>query len=258
MARLARPLLICAGLLAIWEAVVWLTGAPPYILPDPRRVALAWLESAELIFEHGLTTVTEILLGLVLGTGLGSAAAIVIGYSRGMRRWLLPMLVASQAIPVFTLAPILVLWIGYGMASKVAMAGLIIFFPVTANFLDGLRRTETGWLDLARTMTANDPGARWAELRHIRIPAALPSLASGLRIATAVAPIGAVVGEWVGSSAGLGYLMTHANARMQIDLMFAALFSLGAFAIALYYAVDALLRYLIPWQQESLVGDDDD
>ncbi|MBT6116369.1 MAG: ABC transporter permease, partial [Rhodospirillaceae bacterium] len=145
------------------------------------------------------------------------------------------------------LAPILVLWLGYGMGSKIAMATLIIYFPVTAAFLDGLRRTDPGWLDLARTMGAS----RRAVLLHLRMPAALPALASGIRVATAVAPIGAVVGEWVGSSAGLGYMMLHANARMQIDVMFAALFTLAVMAVALYYAVDAGLRRLVSWQAET-------
>ena len=152
------------------------------------------------------------------------------------------MLVISQAIPVFALAPVLVLWLGYGMASKVAMASLIIFFPVATSFYDGLRRTEPGWLDLARTMNAS----RWSALRRVRIPAALPSLASGLRVAAAVAPIGAVVGEWVGSSAGLGHLMLHANARLQVDLMFAALGTLALMALALYFAVDQALRARFP------------
>jgi putative hydroxymethylpyrimidine transport system permease protein len=160
--------------------------------------------------------------------------------------------VISQAVPVFALAPLLVLWLGYGMASKVAMATLIIYFPVTTAFHDGLRRTDRGWLDLARTMNAG----RWAVLRHVRIPAALPALASGLRVAAAVAPIGAIIGEWVGSSAGLGYLMLHANARMQIDVMFAALATLAFLAVALYFSVDELLRRALPWQPDTSPTED--
>ena len=166
---------------------------------------------------------------------------MTMSYFRPARQWLLPFLVISQAVPVFALAPLLVLWLGFGMASKIAMAVLIIYFPVTAAFFDGLRRTDPGWLDLARAMN----GSRWSILRQIRIPAALPAFASGLRVATAVAPIGAVVGEWVGSSAGLGYLMLHANARMQVDLMFAALTILALFSLALYFTVDAALRRML-------------
>jgi putative hydroxymethylpyrimidine transport system permease protein len=241
-----RAVVTLAGLLALWQAVVWITGVPRFILPEPLRVFGALTTQADLIARHAALTFSEILLGLLLGTVLGGSAALGMALFRPARRWLLPVLVVSQAIPVFALAPLLVLWLGYGMASKVAMAVLIIFFPVTAAFFDGLRRTDPGWLDLAHTMG----GTRWTTLRHIRLPAALPAFASGLRVATAVAPIGAVVGEWVGSSAGLGYLMLHANARMQTDLMFAALFVLATAAVALYATVDALLRRALPWQPD--------
>ena len=213
-------------------------------------------ERADFLATHAWVTAAEIVLGLLLGTLLGTLSAILIHQSRPARRWLFPILVISQAIPVFAIAPVLVLWLGYGMASKVAMATLIIYFPVTASFLDGLRRTETGWLDLAVTMTDGDPRRAWAILWHIRVPAALPALASGLRVAAAVAPIGAVVGEWVGASEGLGYVMLHANGRMRIDLMFAALIVLALFAVALYFIVDRLLRLALPWQADSAPADD--
>jgi putative hydroxymethylpyrimidine transport system permease protein len=137
------------------------------------------------------------------------------------------------------------------MGSKIVMATLIIFFPVASAFYDGLRRTDPGWLDLARTMGGSSRAVLW----HVRVPAALPALASGLRVAVAVAPIGAVVGEWVGSSAGLGYLMLHANARMQVDLLFAGLATLGALAVAFYYAVDRALRLAIPWAPDATPRD---
>ena len=132
------------------------------------------------------------------------------------------------------------------MASKVAMAVLIIFFPVASSFYSGMRRTESDLLELARIMNAKPS----AVLTAVVIPSSLPALASGLRVATAVAPIGAVVGEWVGSSAGLGFAMLHANARMQIDIMFAALTMLAAASLALYFLMDAFLRRLVFWQEE--------
>jgi putative hydroxymethylpyrimidine transport system permease protein len=244
---LVRGLVVFAGLVVAWQALVWLTGVAPYILPGPLAVARALTERWSLIAENAGVTILEIVLGLAVGTLLGVASALLIAAFRPAREWLLPVLVVSQAVPVFALAPLLVLWFGYGLASKVAMATLIIYFPVTAAFTDGLRRTEPGWLDLARTMG----GGRLAVLRVIRVPAALPALASGLRVATAVAPIGAVVGEWVGASAGLGYLMLHANARLQVDLMFATLFVLAVFAVLLYFTVDRLLRLALPWQAEQ-------
>ena len=242
--KFARPIVIAAGLIAVWQCVVWLTGTPPYILPGPVRVIHAWAEHADIILGHAWITLAEILLGLLIGTVFGASAAITMALAAGVRRWLLPVLVVSQAIPVFALAPLLVLWLGYGMASKVAMAALIIFFPVTAALHDGLRRTETVWIDSARMLGCTG----MTLMLRVRLPAALPAFASGLRVASAVAPIGAVVGEWVGASAGLGYLMLHANARMQVDVMFAALLTLAVMAVTLYGVIDVMLRRSMPWQ----------
>ena len=248
----ARPLIVLAGLVVVWQLVVWLTGLPPFILPSPAKVAQALVERADVIGPHALTTLIEILLGLALGTLVGAVSALIIAYFAPARRWFLPILVISQAIPVFALAPLLVLWLGYGLASKVAMATLIIYFPVTASFYDGLRRTDPGFLDLARTMNAS----RLAILARIRIPAAMPAFGSGLRVAAAVAPIGAVIGEWVGSSAGLGYLMLHANGRMQIDLLFAALVVLATLAVLLYFAIDAVLKRALAWLPDTHASSD--
>jgi putative hydroxymethylpyrimidine transport system permease protein len=243
-----RPLVVLLGLLLMWQGVVWLTGVPAFLLPPPAAVARALIASAPLLLDQALVTLREILLGLLGGVVIGGASALLMSLVPPVQPWLLPILVLGQTIPVFALAPLLVLWFGYGLASKVVMAILIIYFPVTAALFDGLRRTEPGWLDLARTMGAS----RWRTLFQLRLPAALPAFGSGLRIATAVAPIGAVVGEWVGSSAGLGYLMLHANARLQIDLMFAALIVLMAIALSLYVAVDRLLVRLMPWAPQTL------
>jgi putative hydroxymethylpyrimidine transport system permease protein len=243
-----RPLLVLAGLLLLWQGLVWLTGVPRFLLPPPWLVGETLLHSAPLLAHHALITLLEILLGLLGGVVIGSASALAMALLPPLQPWLLPMLVLGQTIPVFALAPLLVLWFGYGLASKVAMAILIIYFPITAALFDGLRRTEPGWLDLARTMGAT----RLRTLLRVRLPAALPAFGSGLRVATAVAPIGAVVGEWVGSSAGLGYLMLHANARLQIEVMFAALIVLMAMALALYVTVDRLLVRLMPWAPETL------
>jgi putative hydroxymethylpyrimidine transport system permease protein len=245
-----RPLLVLAGLLLLWQGVVWATGVPRFLLPPPLLVGQALLDRAALLADHAVITLLEILLGLLGGVLIGSASALMMALLPPLQPWLLPLLVLGQTIPVFALAPLLVLWFGYGLMSKVAMAILIIYFPITAALFDGLRRTEPGWLDLARTMGAT----RLRTLLRIRLPAALPAFGSGLRVATAVAPIGAVVGEWVGSSAGLGYLMLHANARLQIEVMFAALLVLMAMALALYLTVDRLLVRLMPWAPQTLSG----
>ncbi|UTF51234.1 ABC transporter permease [Desulfomicrobium sp. ZS1] len=242
--NILRPLILTAGFLLLWQLLVTLTGAPPYILPGPLPVGHALIDKFPLLLSHLGTTLAEILLGLALGTILGTSAALIMILSPLLKRWMLPVLVVSQAIPVFALAPILVLWLGYGMASKVGMAVLIIFFPVASSFYSGMQRTEPDLLELARIMGAKP----LAVLRTIIIPSALPAFASGLRVATAVAPIGAVVGEWVGSSAGLGFYMLHANARMQIDIMFAALTVLAVTSLTLYFLIDRLLDRLVYWQ----------
>lgn len=240
---LIRPLAICLCLLGLWQMVVSLGGLPPYLLPSPLAVWQKLGENAPLLWQHAQITLLEIALGLLLGFlfGLGSALALT-RYQR-LSAVLLPILVISQAIPVFAIAPLLVLWFGYGLASKIVMTILIIYFPVTAACFDGLRNTPKSWLDLAKTLQISP----LAILFKVQLPAALPALASGLRIAVSVAPIGAIVGEWVGSSQGLGYLMLHANARMQTDLMFAALLILLCLALTLYFLTDRWLKRLVPW-----------
>ena len=238
MSRLARILAVVLTLLALWQGIVWLTGLPRFILPPPLKVAQTFWASRALIAEHALVTLTEIAIGFAIGASLGAVSAIWLAFSATARLLLGPVLVFSQALPVFALAPILTLWLGYGLGSKVAMAVLIIYFPVTTSFLDGLMRTPPGYLDLARTMGAS----RLRVMMHLRIPAALPSLASGLKLAAVYAPIGAVIGEWVGSSQGLGYLMLLANGRAKTDLMFAAMLTLGVMSVLIYLAADALAR----------------
>lgn len=230
-------------LIGLWQTVVSLFHLPSYLLPPPTKVFDQLSSHYALLWQHSQITLLEIFLGLGLGFGLGLLSALILSLSRPLASFLLPLLVISQAIPVFAIAPLLVLWFGYGMASKIAMTILIIYFPVTAACYDGLRHTPKPWLELAKTMQISP----LAMLLKVKLPAALPALASGLRIAVSVAPIGAVVGEWVGSSQGLGYLMLHANARMQVDLMFAALFVLVLMALLLYFSTDYLLRKFLPW-----------
>ncbi|MHB8283873.1 MAG: ABC transporter permease [Caulobacteraceae bacterium] len=243
----ARPLVTLLGLMAVWWLVAKVSGVPSYLLPDPGSVAIALWKQRVLLLQSTGTTLAETLLGLFIGTALGALCALGMVFSPYLQRWLMPLLLLSQAIPVFALAPLLVLWFGFGIASKVVMAVLVIFFPVTAAFSDGLRRTDLGWLDLAHTMNAS----RASVLRHVRLPAALPAFGSGLRVATAIAPIGAVVGEWVGASSGLGFVMLNANARIETDVMFAALFVLALMAISLWVIVDRLLKRLLYWAPET-------
>lgn len=242
--RVLRPFILLCGLIAAWQAVVMLTGVPSYILPGPVPVIQAAIENWSLLLEHLITTLTEIVAGLIIGTLLGCGCALSMILMPLLKRWLLPVLVISQAIPVFALAPLLVLWLGYGMASKIGMAVLIIFFPVTSSFYYGMQRTHPELLELARIMG----GKPLTILRWIVIPSALPAFASGVRVAAAVAPIGAVVGEWVGSSSGLGFYMLYANARMQVDAMFAALAILAVMSLVIYFSIDKYLNRLVFWE----------
>lgn len=242
---LVKAILVAAVLLALWQAVVTVFALPRFIVASPWDVAQTLVTQWPLLYSNAKVTLLEIVLGLLFGFALGLLSALLLMLSRRLSAVMMPLFVLSQAVPVFAIAPLLVLWFGYGMASKVIMAVLIIYFPVTAACYDGLRHTPTQWLDLAQTLHAD----RWTMLTRIRLPAALPALASGLRIAVTFAPIGAVVGEWVGSAQGLGYLMLQANARMQSSLVFAALLLLIAMSLTLYFITDQLLNRWIPWQQ---------
>lgn len=242
--RKAIDLILAFGIaVAVWQVIVWLTGVPHFILPDPLRVWQSFIFNFALIADHAQITFAEVLAGLLIGSLLGMMTALHLMVSPAARRFLLPVLVFSQAVPVFALAPILTLWLGYGIWSKIVMTILIIYFPVTSNFYDGLRRTNPGLLDLAKTMGATET----TTLFRLRVPAALPSLGSGLRLAAVYAPIGAVIGEWVGSSHGLGYLMLLASGRAKIDLMFASLFVLALFTVLLHALVGRFAKRLTDW-----------
>ena len=236
------------GLLVVWEAAVRVLAVPPYLLPPPSRVAGTLVTRFPLIWPDALVTFGEMVGGLLIGVAAGIGAALLMARTPLVERALGPILVVTQALPVFAIAPLLVIWLGFGLASKLAMAALIIFFPVSTTFLESLRRTDENLLDLARLHGAS----RRDILFLIRAPAAMPALGSGLRVAAAGAPIGAIIGEWVGSSSGLGLMMLHANARMQTDMVFAGLTVLVVFSIALWGAVGFLTRRLVFWAPDTL------
>ena len=169
---------------------------------------------------------------------LGFAVACLIGDSKKLTQITMPALIISQALPVFAIAPILMLWLGYGFASKLAMTTLIVFFPVTASTLAGFRAMSRSWELTFQTLRPKRSQLFW----FVRLPLAIPYALSGVRVAASVAPIGAVVGEWVGSSQGLGYLMLLANGRVKTDLMFAALFTLGFLSMSLYGLITLLIK----------------
>ncbi|MFK7943676.1 MAG: ABC transporter permease [Paracoccaceae bacterium] len=221
--------------IVLWQGLIWVFAFPKFILPTPLETAGALWSYRETLAWNAVRTAQVVLIGLLLGVALGAATALQLAASPLARRTLRPLLVFTQAIPVFALAPILMIWFGFGIEPKIAMALLIIYFPVTSAFYDGLTSTPQGYLDLAKTMDSTPSRVLW----RVRVPAAIPSLCSGLRLAAVYAPIGAVIGEWVGGEArGLGYLMTYANSRTKIDLMFAALIVLAIFTVILHRLVD--------------------
>ena len=219
------------------------SGLPAFLLPSPSAIALAFVSQSGYFLHHAAITAGEIVAGLAAGTALGIVTAAGLSLSDRARRLVGPVLVASQALPVFAIAPLLVIWFGFGIGSKIVMAALIIYFPIATTFADGLRRTDPHLLDLARLSGSG----RLTILRLIRFPAALPALGSGLRVAATIAPIGAVVGEWVGASGGLGFIMLQANARMQTDRVFVALVILTLMALALRTLLDLALARILFW-----------
>ncbi|HBQ37012.1 MAG TPA: ABC transporter permease, partial [Rhodobacteraceae bacterium] len=224
-----------------WQALVTFANLPHFILPSPFKVAETLWKMKWVIASHAWITTIEVVIGLLIGTVLGAMTAIQLAVSPLARYLLKPVLVLTQALPVFALAPLFTLWLGYGMESKILVAVMIIYFPVTSAFFDGLMQTPKGWLNLAQVMGATPRQT----LLRVQVPAALPSFASGLRLAAVYAPIGAVIGEWVGASKGLGYLMLLANGRAKIDLMFAALLVLALLTLILHYLVGKFCDMLV-------------
>ena len=241
--KILRPLLLIIILLGLWQLLVSIFHFPAYLLPGPKLAFLSLFHNAGMIAHQAIPTIMETLLGLLLGSLLGITTALTMIYFKPVKLWILPILLISQALPTFAIAPLFVVWFGYGMTSKVAVTILMLFFPVASAFYDGLKNTPAHYLNLANTMGAT----RWQTLWRIQIPSALPALGTGLRVAASIAPIGAVIGEWVGSSQGLGFLLLNANARMQISLMFAVLIVITLLTLLLYYSMDFVLRKWIDW-----------
>ena len=224
--------------LLLWQALVWMTALPPFILPGPARVAQALADHAPMLAENARFTAANLLTGLTAGIALGVLTALNLAASPLARGLMRPMLVAAQAVPVFALAPIVTLWLGYGAASKIVMVVLVVHFPVASVLFDALMRLPQPLEDLLHSLRATPMRA----LLLVRLPHALPALGSGLRLAAVHAPFAVIVGEWVGSSRGLGHVMLMANGRGQTDLMFAALALLAAMGATLFALADLLQR----------------
>ena len=230
--------------LGIWEAACRMGGIPAFILPPPTRILMAAVSQAPLLLPHAATTLVEIVAGIGLALVVAIPLAVVMHTRPAVERALAPFLIASQAIPVFALAPLLVVWLGYGLASKVLMAAVIIFFPITISLLEGFKSCDRDYRILFDLMGAGSLQA----LRRLYWPWALPYFFAGLKVGVSVATIGAVIGEWVGAQQGLGYVMIQANARLKVDLVFAAILWLSLMGVGLWALVGIVAKRCLWWQ----------
>lgn len=231
-------------ILVTWEILVKTFGVPVFILPPPSQILMVATTKAPLIFPHAVVTFSEILAGLSLALLTAIPLAVAMFAKPILEKALAPFLVASQAIPVFALAPLLVVWMGYGAASKVFMAWIIIFFPICITLLEGLKSCDKEFEVLFGLMGASF----FNTLRWLYWPWALPSFFSGLKVGVSVATIGAVIGEWVGAQKGLGFLMIQSNARLQVDIVFAAILWLTAMGVGMWWLVGLLEKKVIQWK----------
>ena len=239
-----RGLIIAATIFTIWEFSCVYFSLPPFMLPPPSKIFISIYTNWDLLLKHASYTLVEILASIFIGTIIGVVTALTISSSERLKRWVMPILLASQSIPVFALAPLLILWLGYGMSSKIVIGVLIVFFPITSNFTDALNKVPQELIDAGKTIGLSKTQVFW----KIKIPSSLPGLCSGIRVAACFAPIGAVVGEWIGGSTGLGSFMIYSNARLQTDNMFAALIILIFITITLYKVTDMILSKYVWWK----------
>jgi NitT/TauT family transport system permease protein len=243
VSNLAAPVLATVAVIAVWAAVVKIFDIPDYLLPAPQAVAARIVKEWPLLAKNGAYTLMSVLTGFVAGVAIGVPLAFGIVLSRSMERIAMPFLVMSQTIPKVAIAPILVVWLGFGILPKIAIVFLISFFPIVVSTVVGLKSVETDMIDLVRSM-----GARTAKIMlRVRGPSALPQMFAGFKIAVCLAVVGAIVGEFVGSDRGLGYLLLTSTGTLDGTLVWAALFVLIAMGIALFAIVSKLERLAIPW-----------
>jgi putative hydroxymethylpyrimidine transport system permease protein len=256
MRRWLPPIAIVVLLLVLWQVAASLDviadalRIEPFLVPSPADIAQSLWTDRDLLVDNGWVTLQEILAGFALSVAAGVAFAVALHLSPTLRRAFYPLLVASQTIPIVVVAPILVVWLGFGIGPKLAIIALICFFPITVNTLDGLRSVDSDLVKMMRTLDAS----RWQTFRRVEAPTALPYFFSGAKIAVAVAVIGAVFGEWAGSSSGLGHLIQQASAQLQTARTFAAVVVLSVLAILLFWLL-AVLERRVAWWGPSRTSD---
>jgi NitT/TauT family transport system permease protein/putative hydroxymethylpyrimidine transport system permease protein len=236
-------MLLLALLIGIWELYVDLGGADPLILPAPHAVAKALYTDRGLLWSNFLVTAQEVLLGILVAACGGLLLAVAVHFSRTLRQALYPLLIASQAVPIPMIAPLLVLWLGFGIAPKLVVIALVSFFPIVVTTFAGLASVDPDLLKLMETFDA----PRRRTFRFVELPSALPGVLTGTKIAVVVAVIGAVFAEWSGASSGLGYLFAQAEPQFLIPRAYATVIVLCAFAIVLFALLTLAERLAVPW-----------
>jgi ABC-type nitrate/sulfonate/bicarbonate transport system permease component len=242
---LGPPLLLGAGIIAVWEIYVREAGIDPLLLPPPSAVARYLAENAQIMVSNGAATLTELLVGFFSGAIIGLSLGILMQACRWFREAAYPWLVATQMVPIPAVAPILVLWFGFTIVPKAATVALMCFFPVAVNTVDGLSAVNPELIRLLRTFGAGP----WRVMSMAALPSALPRIFSGLRVAMALSVVGAVVGEWVGSTHGLGYLMLHFENRGETAGLFATVTVLTVIGIILFFLVGWAENRALSWKR---------
>ena len=242
-----RPLLLLAVLIGLWEVYVDAGGADPLILPPPHAIAQSIYDDRSLLWSNFLVTAQEVVFGIVVAAAVGLALAIAIHFSRTLRQAIYPLLVGSQAVPIPIIAPLLVLWLGFGIAPKLVVIALVSFFPIVVTTLAGLASVDGELLKLMRTFDSPRRRTFW----QVELPAALPGVLTGAKIAAAVAVIAAVFAELSGANAGLGFLYQQSEAQLLMPRAYAAVVILCAFAIALFALLSLAERLALPWAYQS-------
>jgi ABC-type nitrate/sulfonate/bicarbonate transport system permease component len=239
--------LLSLAFVGAWELYARLGTVDDFILPAPTEIARALYDDRGLLWANFTVTAGEVGLGILAALIAGLALAVSIHFSRSVRRAVYPLLVGSQAVPIVVVAPLLVVWWGFGIAPKLAIIALVCFFPIVVTTLDALATVDPDQLKLMRTLDAT----RWQAFRFSEMPAALPAALSGAKIAVAIAVIGAVFAEYAGSSEGLGHLILQAIPQLETARAYAAVTVLAAFAVTLFYALAFAERRLLPWAHRS-------
>jgi NitT/TauT family transport system permease protein/putative hydroxymethylpyrimidine transport system permease protein len=248
--RRVGPLVLLAALVGAWEAYARLGSVDAFVLPAPTAVASALWNDRGLLASNLAVTAQEVGLGILLALGCGFVLAVALHFSGLLRRSVYPLLVASQAVPVVIIAPLLVVWFGFGMLPKLVIIALVCFFPIVVTTLDALGGVDRDQRKLLATLDAS----RWQTFRWAEAPAALPAALSGAKIAVAVAVIGAVFAEYAGSSEGLGHLMLQSIPQLETARAYAAVVVLAAFAVLLFALLAAAERHLVPWTYDRSEG----